>query len=379
MEIFVKMMDMFNNVSANIIIDLLFLVVGVFGLIKGADLFVGSSSSFAKKLKIPAIIIGLTVVSFGTSAPELAVSITGAFSAKANGTTADISMGNVVGSNIMNLLVVLGVTALIAKVPVKKSIAKTEFPFLILISAVLIFFSMDKYWSGLSTNTIVRGEALTLLLFLVMFIMMQIRGAKSHIADQKLFTEDPISKKITEETAEKADEIKEMSTKKSIAFFFIGLFGIIIGGELVVNAATYISEQAAISAGFTSPEQQSLVTTLVGLTVVAVGTSLPELFTSVIAAKRGETEIAIGNVVGSNVFNTVFIVGAAGSITSLGINSAVLFDMFFMFLSTLIVFYFIKKYGKIGRKQGIILLSVYAVYLTFIIVRVFLPALNFFN
>lgn len=379
MEIFVKMMEMFNSVSANIIIDIIFLVIGVYGLIKGADWFVGSSSSFAKKLKIPAIIIGLTVVSFGTSAPELAVSITGAFSAKASGLTADIAMGNVVGSNIMNLLVVLGITSVIAYVPVKKAMVKNEFPYLIMVTAVLIFFSMDTFFSGLNQNTIVRGEALTLLLFLAMFIIIQIRGAKTYISEQTLVGKQIDTKKLSEEAKSEAEEIKEMSTKKSIIFFFLGLFCIIVGGELVVNAATYISTQAAFSAGMTTPEQQSLVTTLVGLTVVAVGTSLPELFTSVIAAKRGETEIAIGNVVGSNIFNTVFIVGAAGSITSLGINGAVLFDMIVMLFATLLVFYFVWKNGKIDKKAGIILLSVYAVYLTFIIVRVFVPALNFFN
>ena len=379
MEIFVKMMELTNSISLNVILDIIFLIIGIFGLIKGADWFVSSSSSFAKKLKIPAIIIGLTVVSFGTSAPELAVSITGAFSAKASGLTADIAMGNVVGSNIMNLLVVLGITAVIAAVPVKKSIVKNEFPFLIMVTAVLIFFSMDTYWSGLSNNYIVRGEALTLLLFLVLFIIMQIRGARTHIENQNMLDSKKTKKELSKEAIAEASDIKEMSTKASIIFFFIGLFCIVVGGEFVVNSATYISKEAAFAAGMTTPEQKSLVTTLVGLTVVAVGTSLPELFTSVIAAKRGETEIAIGNVVGSNVFNTVFIVGASGSITSLGINSAVIFDMFVMMLATLIVFFFIRKDGKIGRKEGIILLSVYALYLTFIIIRIFVPALNFFN
>lgn len=334
----------------------LFLIIGIFLLIKGADLFVASSSSIAKKLKISPLIIGLTIVSFGTSAPELAVSVAGALSA--TGGTADIALGNVVGSNLMNLLVVLGLSAVIIPITVKKSITKKEFPFLILISVVLVFFSFDVLLNGATRNAILRGEALVLLCFLGVFLFSIIKGAKNE------------SKEISE-----GEEIKEMKLKTSLILLVVGLAGIVVGAEFVTTPATTIATKVALAMKL----DESLVTTLVGLTVVAIGTSLPELVTSVMAAKKGQNEIALGNVIGSNIFNILFILGVSGVITPLGMNGAVLFDMIVMVVATILVFIFCITGHKITRKEGSILLIFYLCYLIFIIARVFFPALNFFG
>lgn len=351
-----------GNVGLNIFWNVLVLVFGCFILIKGADFFVSSSASIAKKLHVSASIIGLTIVSFGTSAPELAVSISGAFAAKASGATADISMGNVVGSNIVNLLVVLGISSVIIPIKVKKGVLKREYPFLILVTLMLIAFSFDVFLNGAVANVIARGEAIVLVLMLVLYLYMLFRSSKR-------------DKETLDVEAEVSEYAKPVSNTRNIILLIVGLVGIVLGGEFVTSTATHLSTKAATSAGL----DESLVTTLVGLTVVAIGTSLPELVTSIIAAKQGENEIAIGNVIGSNIFNTVFIVGLAGTITPLGINSAVLFDMLYMLLATVVVYIFIFRNHKLGRKAGISLLCIYGVYLAFIICRIFFPVLNFFN
>lgn len=326
-----------------IFLNIIFLVIGVLLLIKGADIFVMSSSSIAKRMKVSPLIIGLTIVSFGTSAPELAVSVAASLKV-APGATADIAMGNVVGSNIMNLLVVLGASAVITPIAVKKGITKREFPFLIISSLLLLFLAFDVITGG--NGVIQRLEAVALLVMLGYFIYILIRGA---IDDKE----------------EVEEQIIKMPIWKAIVLLVLGLAGIVVGAEFVTTPATSLATDVAIRAGL----DQSLVTTLVALTVVAVGTSLPELVTSIMAAKRGENEIALGNVIGSNIFNILFIVGIAGSITPLGVNGAVLIDIVIMTAVTILVFVLCCLGHKITRKKGVILLGCYVAYLVYIIIR----------
>ncbi|MGL4949354.1 MAG: calcium/sodium antiporter [Anaeroplasmataceae bacterium] len=359
----------------SIFLNILFLAIGVGLLIKGADIFVMSSSSVARKWKISPLIIGLTIVSFGTSAPELAVSITASLKAAKEGITADIAMGNVIGSNIMNLLVVLGLSSIITPIAIKKSICKKELPFLILSTVCLVIFSFDVLLTGTAVNVIARGEGLVLLLLLAAFMYMLIRGA---LKPRQHFTNDPevmqlITKKglvlsDSDEITEEEDNIKLLKTPISILLLILGLTGIIVGAEFVATPARILATKAAIGFGL----DPTMATTLVGLTIVAIATSLPELVTSVVAARKGQNDIAFGNIIGSNIFNTIFIVGAAASITNLGINTAMLQDILIMLFVTVLVFTFAFFGYKISRKKGIVLVTIYLAYLTFIILRTFL-------
>lgn len=341
-------------------LNALFLVIGVVLLVKGADFFVGGASSIAKKLRIPALVIGLTVVSFGTSAPELAVSLTS--SIKGN---SGIALGNVVGSNIMNLLVVLGCSSVIAPIAVKKSLCKREIPFLIGATVLLMIFSMDALFAGFdgTKNLLSRGEALVFVFGIVAFCYISIVMAKKDAQIE-------LSQALAEgrEAQIQEEEIKEVALWKSILLLVLGLAGIIVGAEFVTTPATSI----AISLGEAAKLDSEMVVNVVGLTVVAVGTSLPELVTSIMAAKRGENEIAIGNVVGSNIFNILFICGLSGIITPLTMTSDIITDMVLSLGATILVLCFCKK-GQISKKNGAILLGVYALYLTYILFRLVFP------
>lgn len=351
-----------------IVLYLIMLVAGILLLVKGADWFVDSSSAIAKIMKISALVIGLTVVSFGTSAPELAVSTAASIKANIHHTSADIALGNVVGSNIANLVLVLGLSVAITPFIFKRGILKKEFPFLILTQLILAFFAFDNFLlhgklTGQVTNKISRGEALTLALLVIMFIYILVYGVKHPAA------EDIEELKKEEEEAEANIEIKPLP--QIIIFLIVGLVGIVLGGVMISNSAEYLAVKIATSAG----ADKSNATVLVGLTVVAVGTSLPELLTSCIAAKRGENEIALGNVIGSNIFNTLAILGVAGSVCELGINKNILIDIIIMIAITLVVFVFAScvktKEGKgvFKRWMGIVMVSIYILYIVYIVLR----------
>ncbi len=340
----------------------LFLILGIFLLVKCADMFVGGASSIAKKLKISSLVIGLTVVSFGTSAPELAVSLTSAI----KGNTG-IALGNVVGSNIMNLLVVLGLSSVISPIMIKKSICKREFPFLLASSLLLIIFSIDNLFMGFTgiENLLSRGESIIFLFGIIAFCYISIVLAKKDAQQEALeFSTHHEEKKKEEE------EIEELPMWKTIIFLLVGLAGIIVGAEFVTTPATVIATSLGVAANL----DLELVTNVVGLTVVAIGTSLPELVTSLVAAKKGENEIAIGNVVGSNIFNILFICGITGTITTLSMTADIITDMFIALGATALVFAICRK-GQITRKNGALLLVVYLVYLTYILLRLFYPSL----
>ena len=312
----------------------LLLIIGFFFLIKGANLFVEGSSSIAKKFNVPSMVIGLTIVAMGTSAPEAAVSITSSLAGQN-----DMSVANVVGSNFFNILVVLGVSSIISKLPVQKGTIKKDAPFLLLVSALLLLF-------GLNLN-ISRIEGLILLAVFIYFLIDTVNSAK----------------KSSQETAKEAATTmdvavtKESSIPKTILLSIIGVVGIVLGGDMVVNSATEIATSFGMSAN------------LVGLTIVAIGTSLPEFVTSVVAIKKGETEIAIGNIIGSNIFNILFVLGLATTISPITISMFAFIDIIFMVATTVLLYFFMKKDDSLVKSEGIIFLIVYVAYMAYTIMR----------
>ncbi|MDX9691293.1 MAG: calcium/sodium antiporter [Acholeplasmataceae bacterium] len=322
----------------DILLNLVFLIVGFVFLIKGADLFIVSSSSIARKFNVSPLVIGLTLVAFGTSLPELAVSVAASISAKQAGTTADIAMGNVIGSNIANITLILGLSAIMMPIAVKKSMRKQEFPFLILTTLLIALFAFV-----FADQAIVWWEALILLGFFAYYMRLMFKSPNDHVQE---------------------DEIKVVDMKKAILLLIIGLVGVTLGGTLVTRGAEFISTE--ILKSFMTATR---ATTLVGLSVVALGTSLPELVTSVMAAKKGENEIALGNIVGSNVFNTLLIVGFAGVITPLKMNDDVLMDIIILIFITITMVIFSFTKHTISKKEGYILFGIYISYIVFIIIR----------
>ena len=312
----------------------IFLIIGFVFLIKGADLFVEGASSIAKKFNVPAMVIGLTVVAMGTSAPEAAVSITSSLAGQN-----DMSVANVVGSNFFNILVVLGVSSIIATLPVEKNTIKKDTPFLLIVSGLLLLFGINLRIS--------RVEGLIFLGLFIYFLINTVKNAKNNALDAE--EEAAITAEV--------ENVVEFSIPKTILLSVIGIVGIILGGDMVVDSATKIATTLGMSAN------------LVGLTIVAVGTSLPEFVTSIVAIRKGETEIAIGNVIGSNLFNILLVLGLATSIKPITISMFALFDIVFMVLVTILLYLFMKKNNSLVRKQGIILVAIYIVYMVYTIIR----------
>lgn len=331
------------------------LALGVFCLVKFCNYFVDSAGAIAKKLKISPLIIGLTVVAMGTSLPELAVSASDSVSAliAGNGAHTNVAIGNVVGSNICNLLLVLGASVVFTPIAVKRSICKKEFPVLLGVSALVvifvILFGLDKT-INLQEVAITRVESAILVVGIIAYIVFLVIGAKKNPSETE------------------AEEISDMPWWKAILLVVLGAAGIIFGGVLVVFGAKGLALQGAEAIGV----DHDLAETLIGLTIVAVGTSLPELVTSCIAAKKGQNEIALGNVIGSNIFNILFVLGLSGIINPLTGGSEIITDVIIMLAVTLFVFALSLK-GKIGRRDGIILLGLYVLYLAYLITRTLRP------
>ncbi|WP_270939877.1 calcium/sodium antiporter [Romboutsia lituseburensis] len=311
------------------------LIIGFLLLIKGADTFVVGSSSIAKIFNVPTLIIGLTIVAFGTSAPEAAVSITAAL--KGNN---DMAIANVVGSNIFNILAVVGIAAFINPIRVQKSTIIKEFPFAILASVVLLILAHDIKFQGYNENLLTRADGLMLLSLFGIFMYYLIEMALTSKEDMNV------------------DQAKDnISMGKSILMSALGIIGILIGGQLVVNSASSI----AIAWGMSE--------NLVGLTIVAVGTSLPEFVTSIIAARKGESDIAIGNVVGSNLFNILFVLGISATISNISVHPIVFIDMIIMIIVTILAYALAATRKSINKFEGAILAMLYIVYTIFIIIR----------
>ena len=334
------------HIAPKLLILLVFMIVGVFFLVKFCDLFVGASSSIAKKLHIAPMIIGLTVVAMGTSCPELAVSVSDSIACLNNGGNANVAIGNVVGSNICNILLVLGLSIIFTPIFVKKSSLKKEFPFLLGISLLLVCFVLI---SGAVTGTyeISRWMGIVFVVLMIAYIIFLVIDAKRN---------------PTEDNNE--EEIKDMKMWKAILFVVVGALGIACGGEFVVFGAKGLAVTGATAMGIDSDLAESLV----GLTIVAVGTSLPELVTSVVAAKKGENDIALGNVIGSNIFNILFVLGISATVNPLTTGSQIIVDLIVMMSVTVLLFGFALT-KKLNKKMGFIFVGIYVLYLTYLILR----------
>ena len=316
------------------------LIIGFVFLIKGADFFVLSSSSMARKHNISPLIIGLTLVAFGTSLPELAVSFVASLTVQP-GMTADIALGNVVGSNIVNITLILGLTALVKSVPVSPTMHKREFPYLILTTVVLVLFTYLFQIDYL----IVWWEALILLILFIMYIYLMVTNKNQPL---------------------EGSEIKIINQKKAVILLIVGILGVSIGGFMVTKGAEFIAVKVLVNSFSMT---LSKATTLVGLSVVAIGTSLPEMVTSIVAAKKGENEIAFGNIVGSNIFNSLFIIGLSGMFSPLGVNNDVAIDTLLLIPITLFAVIFAISRHKVSRLEGVMLVCIYVIYLVYIILR----------
>lgn len=304
------------------------LLIGFVLLIKGADVFVDGACGIAKLLKVPTMIIGLTIVAFGTSAPELSVSVSAALA----GSNA-IALGNVVGSNIVNLLFVAGASAVITPYAINKTIIRRDYPFSILVAVVLLF-------TALVDLHITMMEGFILLAFFAVFMYCQISDSLS-------------AKSENEETEEK------VSVPKSILMTLIGLAAVIIGGDMIVDNATEIARMFNMSE------------TLIGLTIVAIGTSLPEMVTSVVAARKGESDIAIGNVVGSNIFNILLIIGVSSVISGINVEPEMISDILILIAVSVVCFVPILIKKRLSRGMGIFMAVMYVIYTAYLIMRSF--------
>ena len=312
----------------HILLQVLILVAGFVLLIKGADWFVEGAAGIADKFSIPQIVIGLTIVAMGTSAPEAAVSITSSI-----GGSAGIAIGNVVGSNIMNILVILGITAAIFAVPVKENTLKIEIPFLALISILLPVLGLD------GKVTFVDGIILWAA-FIVYFIYLIVMAKKG--------------RSVVEE--EEIDGSKPWW--KLILFAIVGMGMVVVGSNLTVDSASEIARVFGIGDA------------IIGLTIVAFGTSLPELVTSVMAARKGSTDIAIGNIVGSNIFNYLFVIGTAALITTVDFASKFFVDAVVAVAAVVVLFLCVVKSKKITRAGGVFMVLCYAGYFVYLVMNI---------
>lgn len=320
-----------------LLINLALLLIGFVFLIKGADIFVDGASDTARKFRVPKMLIGLTIVSFGTSAPELAVSIQSILSGKG-----DILLGNVVGSNVLNILLILGVASLVGTLRVNTATVKKEIPVLVLITLAFAALLSDKIF-GLAENIFTRQDGVVLLLFFCIFIYYLIGMAR---------------KKDTSEEENK-DE-KPVKLVKALLMIVVGLIGIVLGSDFVVKGASEIAATFGVSQR------------IISLTIVALGTSLPELVTSVIATKKGEYDIAIGNIVGSNIFNIGIVAGLPVAIFGgVGGDAFSYIDIIALIISAVVLFFFARHGGRIGYKKGIIFLLMFAAYYGYVVMGSF--------
>lgn len=321
---------------------ILLLAVGFAFLVKGADFFVEGSSSIAKKLKVPPIIIGLTIVAMGTSLPETAVSVTASL-VQNN----ELAVSNVVGSNIFNLMFVIGVCSILTPIMVQKATVVRDIP----LSLGCALFLLVLGVSGLGDKagmTLGHADGVIFLIVFAGYIFTMVRSAmKARAAGQK----------VEIEGVEECDNMKELSYGKSILFLIVGAAAIAFGGDLTVDTASRIAIELGMSQ------------TLVGLTIVSIGTSLPELVTSVVAAKKNEVDMAVGNAVGSNIFNILMVLGISSAISPVALIRENIIDIVLLMVFSVMVWIFAGTRKKIERKEGIIMVVVYLVYCAYIIAR----------
>lgn len=314
------------------------LIIGFVLLVKGADFFVEGASSVAKMLKVPSLIIGMTIVAMGTSLPETSVSIAASMN---NQNT--LAVSNVVGSNIFNLMVVLGVCAVIAELKVSKDVLKRDYPFSVLCAILLLV-------AGVIGMTLGRTDGIIFLVIFAVFIFYLIKSA----LDARKRGE--ISEK-EREMNEEMEEMKDLPVWKCILYIVGGAIAIKYGGDWVVDSASVIATSFGISA------------TLVGLTICSVGTSLPELVTSIVAAKKNELDMAVGNVVGSNVFNILMVLGIAATVSPIAFLTENIIDIVVLLVFSLITWVLCVTQKKLSKKEGILMLVLYTIYLVYICIR----------
>ena len=308
------------------------LIIGFILLIKGADIFVDGASSLAENFKVPKMVIALTIVAFGTSAPELAVSVQAILKG-----SSEMVIGNVVGSNILNILLILGVSSLFSPMGVKDNTVHKEIPLTILFSSLLMVVCFDNMFDKSITNVISRTDGLVIILFFLIFLYYLWSIMKSG----------------------KKEEITKPKYNKLLSFVLLalGLTGIVFGSDFVVENATGIAKILGVS------------DKMISLTIVAFGTSLPELVTSVQASRKGENDIAIGNIIGSNIFNIGIVIGLpAFFINSVKVGGFNYIDMAAMIISAILLYFLTRKEHKLNRISGIVMLIMFVVYYTYVIV-----------
>ena len=331
-----------------IFLQVVLLVVGFVLLIKGADWFVDGASGVASYFKVPKTIIGLTIVAFGTSAPEFAVSIQSILSGNA-----EMLLGNVVGSNILNICLILGIVALIKPITVKSTTVQKELPMTILLTLLLATLISDRLFNGImGENDFTQQDGVVLVIAFLIFVYYLIRTIRRNNRKQK-----HVHKKELESTTELPAEMTPMMPlPKSILFTVLGLVGIVVGSNLVVNNASGLAGAMGIS------------DKIVAMTVIAIGTSLPELVTSVVAAKKGETDLAVGNIVGSNIFNMGMVAGLPvailGGIPNIAFSTV---DVIVMVAASLLLYFFAKNDNKINKWEGVVFLLIFLGYYGYLI------------
>lgn len=313
------------------LINIILLVVGFIILIKGADIFVDGASGIAENFKVSKMLIGLTIVAFGTSAPEFAVSVKSIIS-----NNGDIVLGNVIGSNIINILLILGISSLIHPLNVKNATVKKELPITLLLTTLFAVLLSDSLFDKGLVNTFTRGDGITLLLFFMVFIYYLISMARNKIDDDT--------------------NNEKLPLLKAIIFSIVGIVGIVLGSNFVVDSASKIATILGVSER------------MISLTIIALGTSLPELVTSITATRKGEYDIAIGNVVGSNIFNIGMVIGLP--ISMFGGISKIAFsyiDLIVMIISAVLLFMFSFNDYKITKKEGIVFVLLFVAYYSYVI------------
>ncbi len=304
--------------------EYLLLLIGFVLLIKGADFFVDGSSSLARIMKIPSVIIGLTIVAMGTSAPEASVSINAALAG-----SNDIAISNVIGSNLFNGLVVVGICAFMAGFKTNPEILKRDMPLNIIVTAILCIMLLDRHLN--------RIEGIILLIGMAVYITVMVISALKN--------------------RETADECKMLSLPKSLIFIIGGLIAVIFGGTLVVDNACLIAKDFGVSENF------------IGLTIIAIGTSLPELVTSITATRKGDSGLALGNAIGSNLFNILFILGMSAAICPLNVLSESIIDCIILFVSAVILYIFARTRKTMNRWEGIVCVLLYVGYTAYLLIR----------
>ncbi len=316
------------------LLQIILLISGFALVIKGASLLIDGSALIAKKLKISEMAIGLTIVAFGTSLPELVVNVSASFKG-----SSDLAFGNVLGSNIANVLLVLGFTALLFKVPIRKNTVTTDLPYSIVAALLIFFFANSSFMDRGQEMLISLREGLVLLVFMLLYLLLVYR--------------------VSKQDAEEMDDFEPQKRRYSFFYVLVGIVGLYIGSEWIVNSSTYLSDILQLSESF------------IGLTVVALGTTVPELATAVVAGKKGSLDMAVGNIIGSNIFNLLWVLAVSAIIAPISYKTTYNIELSIIIVSGLVLFaaIFIGEKWHIGRVTGTMFLLTYFAYLFYIYQR----------